>query len=244
MVAKAKAILSKVSPIKKSIQKSKIAASSVENKYAHKFTKQEEAVLKKLSTPTKIQEFIDTLGYDGADAYFSVRSTLRTRKAHCMGGALIAACALERLGYGPPRVMGIDAENDDSHAIAVYQRNGYWGAVAKSNFTLIRSRDPVYRTIRELMMSYFSFYFNTKRQMSMTAYSGPFNVNKSGDSWKYAHGSIGEDLEAFDDEDITPWIPVRPPGMKQKHFGLASKHVLKAGLLGSNPAGLYKPKSP
>jgi len=218
------------------------AKASAKKDYTHKFTPKEEAVLRKLKTPTQIQEFIDSLGYDGEDDYFSVRSTLRTRKAHCMGGAMLGACCLERIGLGAPRVVGFDAENDDTHAIAVYQKNGYWGAVAKSNFTLIRARDPVYRTFRELMMSYFDFYFNTKRQKSMTGYnSRPFNLNTVKDDWKFAPGSVGTLLDDFDDVSKCPMTPVRPPGMKQKDLGLASKHLLNAGLLGSNPAGLYKP---
>jgi hypothetical protein len=206
--------------------------------FEKKWTKKEEAILRKLNTPEKIQEFIDSLGYDGEDDYFSVRSTLKTRKAHCAGGALLAACCLERIGLGPPRVVGFDAKNDDTHAVAVYQKNGYWGAIGKSNFTLIRSRFPAYKSLRELMMSYFDFYFNTAREQSMIAYSQPFNLNKTGNSWKFAEGSLGTDLDAFDDPELCPMIPCRPPGMK---MGKASKAVLKAGLLGSNPAGLYKP---
>merc|ERR1719460_689877 len=105
--------------------KSKNSANASKASPPNHFTKQEEAVLRKLNTPAKIQGFIDALGYDGEDDYFSVRSTLRTRKAHCMGGALLAACCLERLGYGPARVVGFDAQNDDTHAVAVYQKNGY-----------------------------------------------------------------------------------------------------------------------
>lgn len=227
---------------KKSMKKTKTSVKAkAKADFTHRFTPKEETVLRKLKTPTQIQEFIDSLGYDGEDDYFSVRSTLRTRKAHCMGGAMLGACCLERIGLGPPRVVGFDAENDDTHAIAVYQKNGYWGAVAKSNFTLIRARDPVYKTFRELMMTYFDFYFNTKRQKSMTGYSRPFNLNRKGDGWKFAPGSLGTLLDDFDDEEKCPMIPVRPPGMRQKDFGLASKAVLQAGLLGSNPAGLYKP---
>merc|ERR1719163_1971020 len=145
----------------------------------NQWSPKEDAFLRKLNTPEKIQAFIDSLGYDGEDDYFSVRSTLQTRKAHCMGGAMVAACCLERLGY-QPLVLGFEAKNDDSHAVAVYKKNGYWGAVGKSNFTLIRSRQPVYKNIRELAMSYFDMYFNTKRQMSLTHYMGPFNLNRTG----------------------------------------------------------------
>lgn len=233
--------------VKKSVAKTpKVAANP-----AKSFTAKELKVLSKLNTPAKIQDFVDNLKYDGADDYFSVRSTLRTGKAHCMGGALVAACCLERLGYGPPRVVGFIAENDDSHAVAVYQKDGYWGAVGKSNFTLIRSRLPVYKTVRELMMSYMDFYFNTAREPSLVGFNKPFNLNTTGHSWKFAEGSLGEALDNFDDEEITPIIPLLPPHLRKKGglalkkkraLGLCSKHVLKAGLLGSNPAGLYKPR--
>lgn len=229
---------------RKEVQKAKRKTSSsshAKDNCANKWTKGEEAILRKLSSPAKIQEFLDSLGYDGSDDYFSVRSTLRTRKAHCMGGALVAACCLQRIGLGPPLFVGFDAKNDDTHAVAVYRKNGYWGAVGKSNFTLIRSREPVYRTLRELMMSYFDFYFNTKREMSMIGYSKPCNLDRTGQAWKFAEGSVGDALDIFDDEEKTPLIPVRPPGMRKGALGLASKHVLKAGLIGSNPKGLYKP---
>jgi hypothetical protein len=235
MALKAKKI-AKVTKVAKRAQKKKVVATGP----VDAFTKKEEAVLKSLNTPEKIQMFLDGLHYDGADDYFSVRSTLRTRKAHCMGGAMIAACCLERLGYGPPRVVGFDAHNDDSHAVAVYQKNGYWGAVGKSNFTLIRSRQPVYKTLREMMMSYFDFYFNTARELSLTTYSKPFNLNRTGKAWKFAEGSVGKAIDDFDDDRVTPQIPFIPKGMR-KTLGKASKAVLKAGLLGSNPAGLFKP---
>lgn len=234
--------------MKRTVQKKKTTGKmkkvSKQNKggFSNKWTPKEEAALRKLNTPTKIQEFLDNMAYDYADDYFSARYTLRTRRAHCMGGAILAACCLERIGLGPPRIVGFEAENDDSHAVAVYQKNGYWGALGKSNFTLIRSRDPVYRSLRELMMSYFDFYFNTKRQKSMTHYQKPFNLNRIGQAWKFAEGSLGDKLDDLDDYDKTPLIPVRPPGMRRSQLGLASKHVLNAGLLGSNPSGLYKPR--
>lgn len=208
----------------------------------NKWTKEEEAVLRRLRSPAAIQDFLDSLAYDGADHYYSVRSTLRTRRAHCMGGALVAACCLQRIGLGPPRVVAFDAKNDDTHAVAVFQVGGYWGAVGKSNFTLIRSRDPVYRSLRELMMSYFDFYFNTRREKSMVGYTRPFNLEKIGESWKFAEGNIDDDLDDFDDEDKNPFLPVRPPGMRRGTLSRASQAVLQAGLLGSNPKGLYKPR--
>jgi hypothetical protein len=244
VLAMKKAAKGKAASVKKVMKAKKVnpLVDTQGEQFEKKWTPKEFAILKKLNTPQKIQDYIDKLGYDGTDDYFSVRSTLKTKKAHCMGGALLAACCLERLGYGAPRIMGIEAENDDSHAIAVYQKNGYWGAVAKSNFTLIRARAPVYKTVRELMMSYFDFYFNTARQMSLTHYCMPYDLNRiKHGGWKWRACSMKEDLSEFDNPKKNPLVTVRPKGVTQKSLGLASKVVLKAGLIGSNPAGLYKP---
>ncbi|CAE8650248.1 unnamed protein product [Polarella glacialis] len=211
------------------------------DKHATIWTRGEEAILRKLSTPAKIQGFLDLLHYDGSDHYWSVRATLRSGSAHCMGGAILASYCLQRNGYGPPRVVGFDSKNDDTHAVAVYQVNGYWGAIGKSNFTLI-PRDPVYRSLRELMMSYFDFYFNTKREKSMMGYTRPFNLERTGQDWKFAEGPIEDVLKDFDDVKKTPWIPVRPPGMRESSLLPASQAILQAGLLGSNPKGLFKPR--
>eukprot|EP00932_Pfiesteria_piscicida_P002900 SRR837773.12819.p1 GENE.SRR837773.12819~~SRR837773.12819.p1 ORF type:complete len:255 (-),score=79.32 SRR837773.12819:57-752(-) len=207
------------------------------------WTPAEERVLRGLNTPAKIQAFLDSLYYDGSDHYWSVRMTLRTRRAHCMGGAMVAAHCLERLGYGTPRVVGFEARNDDSHAVAVYQVNGLWGAIGKSNFTLIRARDPVYRSLRELMMSYFDFYFNTKGEKSFTGYSRPFCLSRTGKDWLFAEEPVEDQLSDFDDPKKCPIEPVLPRGFRRKATLLpASKAVMKGGLLGSNPAGLYKPR--
>jgi len=226
------------------IAKTKAKGSSkAEDTDLNTWTKQEEAVLRKLKTPQAIQEFLDTLAYDEREGYYSVRSTIHTRKAHCMGGAFLAAYCLERAGLGPPRIVGIEAVNDDAHAIAVYQKDGYWGAVAKSNFTLIRSRCPVYRSLRELMMSYYDFYFNTRCTFSMTGYSGPFNPNHTGNVWKFADVEFDfmKAYQIIEDKEIENEILVRPYGIRKATLGRASKHLLRAGLLGSNPKGLYKP---
>eukprot|EP00397_Hematodinium_sp_SG-2012_P058990 GEMP01075143.1.p3 GENE.GEMP01075143.1~~GEMP01075143.1.p3 ORF type:complete len:136 (+),score=27.35 GEMP01075143.1:158-565(+) len=104
--------------------------------------------------------YLDTLAYDPADGCRSVRSTVHTKQAHCLGGALLGAHCLHRAGYGEPRIVCIDSVPgiDDGHAVALYQVDGLLGCVAKSNYTLIRSRDPMYRSLRELMMSYHDFY--------------------------------------------------------------------------------------
>jgi len=235
MVKAMKAARSKSVMKRKQMMKSKSAAS------IPKWTKAEKAFFQKLKTPQDIQRWLDKVPYDPIDGVRSVRKTIRTKKAHCFGGALLAAYALHKAGFGPPRIMLMWAENDDSHIVAVYKVGKYWGCLAKSNWTLTRSRDPVYRSLRELMMSYFDLYFNTKGEKSFTGYSRPINPYgfKVGDKWLFSE----EDVEELDEDDIyEPRIPVRPPGMRKKYFMTASRALIRGGTYGANPKGLCKPK--
>ncbi len=143
-------------------------------------TKSEMQVFRRLSTPAKIQEFLDGLGYNleprGVTCY-SPRVVLRERVAHCMEGALVAAAALRMLGF-PALLVDLEAVRDTDHVLAVYQLNGHWGAVAKSDYSGIRSREPVYKNIRELAMSYFEHYFNPRGEKTLRAYSRPVDLKR------------------------------------------------------------------
>src|SRR5512138_2371005 len=123
------------------------------------WTPSERALLRRLSTPARIQAFVDELAYRTEDEPAAPRRVLAERRAHCLDGALLAAAALRRLGH-EPMVLGMWAVRDDGHVVAAFRKGGGWGAVAKSNFTGLRYREPVYRTVRELVMSYFEDYFN------------------------------------------------------------------------------------
>ena len=136
-------------------------------------------MLHRLTTPAKIQRFLDDeIGYNqepkGATCY-SPSMVLRQRVAHCMEGALLAAMALRRLGY-PPLLVDLEAVRDSDHVLAVYRAHGRWGAVAKSDYAGLRSREPVYATIRELAMSYFEHYYNAAGEKTLRAYSRPVNL--------------------------------------------------------------------
>jgi len=143
------------------------------------FTRAERAVFRPLNRPEKIQRFLDEdLSYDkepdGARCR-SPRVTLRDRTAHCMSGALFAAAALRQLGY-PPLLLDLEAVRDDDHVLAVFRARNQWGAVAKSNYSGLRFREPVYRSIRELAMSYFEHYYNLEREKTLRTYSRPVNL--------------------------------------------------------------------
>lgn len=133
--------------------------------------------LRALKTPERIQKFVDALQYQYADTAGSPRRVLRERKGHCMEGALVAAAALRVNGH-PPLVMDLEAVNDDDHVVALYREHGLWGGIAKSNFAGLRYRPPIFRTLRELALSYFTQYYNLRREYTLRAYSGPIDLSR------------------------------------------------------------------
>ena len=142
------------------------------------FTAAERAVFRRLSTPARIQKYLDDLPYDKelhGPRCRSPRMVMRDRTAHCMSGALMGAAAL-RMGGHPALLMDLEAVRDDDHVLAVFRQRGHWGAVAKSNYSGLRFREPVYRTLRELAMSYFEHYYNLRREKTLRNYSRPVNL--------------------------------------------------------------------
>jgi hypothetical protein len=139
--------------------------------------------LRALKTPAQIQKFLDALPYQYANTAWSPQRALRERKGHCLEGALLAAAAL-RLNGHPPLLMDLEAVHDDDHVVALYRERGLWGGVAKSNFAGLRFRAPVYRTLRELALSYFEHYYNLRGERTLRNYSGPVNLARlDGESW-------------------------------------------------------------
>jgi hypothetical protein len=139
------------------------------------WTPEERTVLATLDSPAAIQAFLDTTPYGTEPIYRCPRNVLRDRRAHCFDGAMFAAAALRRLDH-PPLLVDLRAERDDDHVIAVFKRGGFWGAVAKSNFVGLRFREPIFRTLRELALSYFPNYYNLEYLMSLRAYSLPVDL--------------------------------------------------------------------
>lgn len=138
---------------------------------------------KKMKNPAGIQDFLDSLDMnfeeDEIDTCFSPRKVLRTGMAHCMEGAIIAAMALKLNGY-PPLLVDLEAAKDDfDHVVAVFQIDGFWGALGKTNHGVIRYREPVYKNIRELVMSFFHEYFlNTTGRKTLRAFAGPVDLSR------------------------------------------------------------------
>jgi hypothetical protein len=131
--------------------------------------------LRSLRDPHGIQRFLDQMPYHLADTAWSPRRVLQENTSHCFEGAMLAAAALRANGY-PPLVFDLEAEHDTDHVVAIYRVNGHWGAIAKSNYTGCRYREPIYRSLRELAVSYFDVYFNLRRERSLRRFSGPVNL--------------------------------------------------------------------
>lgn len=202
------------------------------------WNKSEAALFKKLSAPIQIQRYLNRMAYDADYGARSPRWIIKERKAHCFEGAIFAAAALRQLGHRP-RLVDIRSWNDDDHVIAVFKEHGLWGAVAKSNFTVIRFREPVYRSLRELVMSYFDVYFNALGDKTMRSYSLPLDLSQ----FDVRHWmTTDEDLEYIGDKlNSIKHIPVITRGLIRR-LNRADKDLVKAGLLGAKPEGLYKPK--
>jgi hypothetical protein len=131
--------------------------------------------LRALKTPAGVQKFLDQVPYNLGFTARSPRKVLLDRTASCLEGAIFAAGALRVLGFRP-LIFDLEADRDTDHVIAIFQVRGHWGAVAKSNFTGCRYREPVYRSLRELAMSYFNVYFNLRFERTLRRYSRPVNL--------------------------------------------------------------------
>lgn len=165
-------------------------------------TKKELVILRRLTTPIKIQNFLDSIPRNHekqGETYLSPRQVLKQNKAHCFEGALVAALALWLQGERP-LLFDLKAEGDDDHVVALYKRNNYWGAISKTNHATLRFRDPVYRNLRELALSYFHEYFeNKKGRKTLRQYSAkPFDLRKIDINWITTDDNLDDLVEAID----------------------------------------------
>jgi len=178
-------------------------------------TPAEFAVLRRLDTPRKVQTFVyglkQNFELDG-ETCLTVREVLRTRRAHCIEGAMLAACAMWVHGE-PPLLLDMRAVRDFDHVVALYRRRGHWGAISKTNGIFLRSRDPVYRDLRELAMSYFHEYCNRRNDKTLREYSVPYDLRRV-DPSVWVSGEKGAWLVA---EELD----------RLRHFKLMNGHHLK-----------------
>lgn len=176
-------------------------------------TKDEERILKRLSSPERIQDFLDRMPINfekNGDTHLSPRRVLREQKAHCIEGALLAAVALM---YHGERPLLLDLKTrflDDEHVVALFKRNGYWGAISKTNHAVVRYRDPIYKTVRELALSYFHEYFRDRDGVkTLVSYSKPFNLRTLGVEWVTAEHDLWELDDILNDLPHYPLVPLK-----------------------------------
>lgn len=194
-------------------------------------------LMKPLNSPAKIQEFLDSIPYNTTKRTLSPLLVMKERMAHCMDGGMFAAAALRRLGH-PPLIVDLSAENDDDHIIAVFREGKCWGAIAKSNTTVLRFREPVYRTLRELAMSYFDMYYNLNGKKSLRSYSRTIDLSRF-DNRKWE--TTEEDLEFIGDYTYTVrHYPLITPTQAGK-LSDVPKYLYDAGFSGADIDGLFKP---
>lgn len=171
----------------------------------------EKRLFVRLSTPQKIQGYLDTLpiNYEiDGETYMSPRRMIAAKTAHCFEGALFAALALAYHGQ-KPLLMDIQTiPSDEDHVIALFKTNGYWGAISKTNHAILRYRDPVYKTPRELAMSYFHEYMMADGKKSMRAYSAPFDLSQyTLEEWITAEEDLGWLVNHLDESRHFPIAP-------------------------------------
>ncbi len=192
-----------------------------------------------LTTPFKIQAYLDAIPYSTEERYRSPLTVMRERYAHCFDGALFAAAALRRLGH-PPVIVDLLPGDDDDHILAIYKRGRLLGAVAKSNMTGLRFREPIYRGLRELVMSYFEDYFSVTGQKTLRGYTTPLNLRQFDKvGWMWSDGRL-DDIGVRLGE-IKSYKLLTPAQVRA--LNRVDARAYEAGMLGANPDGLYQPAS-
>jgi hypothetical protein len=201
-----------------------------------RWNKKELRLLTQLKCPEKIQAFLDSIEYSSDSFYRSPRSVMRDRKAHCFDGALFAACCLEMLGH-PPLIIDLRAVRDDDHILAVYEMNGHWGSVAKSNFVGLRYREPIFRSLRELVLSYFEVYYNLEGEKSLREYSIPLDLRRMNDlCWRTDDSRLEIIAERVDNIRHFRLLTLA----MEAALAPIDRRSYEAGMVGVNRAGLYK----
>ena len=199
-------------------------------------TEPEHRFISTLTAPAKIQAFLDELPYSTGHIYRCPLRVLRERIAHCFDGALFAAAMLRCLGHPPLIIEMLPNDRDDDHMLAIYKRRNHWGAIAKSNFVGLRFREPVYRTLRELVMSYFEQFYNVEREKTLRSYTLPLDL-KAFDALNWM--TRDDFLEQISQKlDRVRKVPVLTRPMVSA-LSLVDERSYQAGLVGASEAGLY-----
>lgn len=217
--------------------KSKIAAIQ---QFDQSLTEEERAFMDSLCTPAQVQAFLDATRYPGGNENRSPLEVLRQRQAHCLDGGLFAAAALRRSGF-PPLIVDLqpDPGMDDDHILALFKMDQCWGAVAKSNYSGLRYREPIYRSLRELVISYFEDFFNVDGVKTLRFYTRPINLEKfDKQNWMNTPNGVDWVETYLKTIKLTPLITSAQAAL----LSPMDQRSIEAGRLGINPEGTYHPK--
>lgn len=194
-------------------------------------TKKEIKLFKRLNTPAKIQDFLNTLRpnkEEKGETCSSPRVTLARGTAHCLEGAYLASAIMWFHGYNPLLLDLKSSKDDYDHVVTLFKKGDRWGAMSKTNHAVLRYREPVYKSVRELAMSYFHEYFtNNNGQKTLLSFSKPFSMKKFGTAWVTEVDDLWEIGAKLDD---SPHIDVVPRNIK-KDFRKADPVEIQAGKL-------------
>ncbi len=181
--------------------------------------------LKRLNTPTKIQDYLNKIPFNFGDTHYSPRVVLKKNKAHCFEGALLAASALWVHGH-KPFLLDLKASRGDSdHVVALFRNGKKWGAISKTNHAVLRYREPVYASVRELAMSYFHEYFLFNGKKTLRSFSRPFDLSREGTSWLTTKSNLVDLALKLDRSPHTQIIGEKAA----KRLRLADKIEIKSG---------------
>jgi len=203
-------------------------------------TSGQKKTLDELTNPVEIQAYLDATPYSPENQNRNPLRVMSEHLAHCLDGGLFGALGLRRLGY-PPLIVDLlpDPGMDDDHVLAIFRKDGCLGAVAKSNFAGLRYREPVYRTMRELVMSYFEDFYNVNGLRTLRYYSVTVDLSRYDDTgWMWDDRGCDVIEEAL--KHLRKFRLISPSQAKALHA--LDPLSYKSGTLGTNPAGLYKPK--
>ncbi|MBX4187843.1 MAG: hypothetical protein KW793_01770 [Candidatus Doudnabacteria bacterium] len=197
---------------------------------------EEAKIFRKLDTHIKIQDFLDTISINyekDGETCSSPRAVLHRKSAHCIEAALLAAAILSYHGK-KPLLLDLKANNRDyDHVVCLFREKNKWGAISKSNHLALRYREPVYSTPKELALSYFHEYYNSKGEKTLRSYSNPFNLTRYGIDWI----TSADDLwEIANDLDEVKHYPIVPKGLRLRkadqfeiHLGNLTEWSQKSG---------------
>src|SRR5438046_9848150 len=201
---------------------------SADRRQLQGFTPRELRTLRGLKTPASVHRFLDELPYNLSFTARSPQKVLRDRTASCLEGGIFAAAALRVLGFSP-LIFDLEAEQDTDHVVAIFKIRGHWGAVAKANCTGCRDLEPVYRSLRELAMSYFNIYFNLRGERTLRRHSRPVNLAR----FDHLHWMTTEKPTWFIAEHLCeiPHISLLSPAMK-KNLTRVDHRTLRGEMVG------------